>query len=127
MHLSSRRDKFFLYTKKASLLRSLFSYVGCPPPSHSRVLSPTQAFGSARSLLWAVSLQQKTSTGSFLLCYPYEGKKEVRSQGRKTCTSVLEEIISTLSNTKMLRFFGAFLLSLGEHRDKSLAGFSICC
>ena len=48
------------------------AYLHTSPPSHSRQLSPSQAYGSADSLLWAVSLRQKTSFRSFLSCYKRE-------------------------------------------------------
>ena len=71
--------------------RSLFSYSDA---LHRRIvvarLSPTPSFNS---LLWAVSLRKKQHSVVFSR-YPYEGKKEVRTQGCSSCTSVLKEIIS---------------------------------
>ena len=44
------------------------------------------------------------------------------------CYPVLEEIISTSSNTKNAQLtLGIFVLSLRELRYESLVGFSICC
>ena len=111
MHPSSQRDNFLsIYKKLSHFMWEFFAFIySGPPPSHSRNaslirLAPfTSCFGRFRLL--------KTKAYCFQHRYPYEGKKEVRSQSSSSCTpSSRRDNFDQRSNTKNALLCRAFFI-----------------